>query len=248
MGKLAHRFSVRALAAGAAVLGSATAFADISNVVFSITAENSQGIAHWEGTLDQGSWSGQQYNWSAGGIDLQDEDGDIIGTLGSASIMMMADPIVVVFFDVQAGAADTLFTFGSGLLSFPAIGGATGSATTAMTLNDADGDGSAALDGAGGSSGGMSWQANYNGLAPAGTIFAEFVPGMSVVGPDLHDEASASTGGFQPIPGSISSMSVAYNFVLSAEDSASGTSAFVVVPEPASLLLLIGGLLAIRRR
>ncbi len=248
MGKSVQRFSVRAIAVGAAVLGAATANADISNVIFSITATNSQGTATWQATADQGSWNGDQYTWSGGGVDLVDGDGDIIGTLGTTSIMMIADPVVTVIFDVQAGAADTLFSFGSGLLSFPAIAGATGSATTGITLTDSDLDGSANLTGAGGASGGSSWQANYNGLAPAGTVFAEFIPGLSVVSPNITSTGNGNTGGFQPIPGLVSSMSVAYNFVLSAEDSASGTSAFVIIPEPSSILLVIGGLFAIRRR
>ena len=243
------RFSVRALAVGAAVLGSVSAFADISNVIFSITATSSEGTASWNATIDQGSWVAPGvFQWSTAGVDLMDGDGDIIASLGATNLTMVQDPVVALGFHIQAGAADTLFTFGSGLLGFPGINGATGYASTGITLTDSDGDGSTSMVGAGGAAGTNCWQANYNGLAPAGTIFAEFLPGLSVAVPGDSETSDANTGAFLPIPGTVSAMSVAYNFVLSANDSASGTSVFNVVPEPATLALLAGGLLLIRRR
>jgi len=50
------------------------------------------------------------------------------------------------------------------------------------------------------------------------------------------------------IAGSVSDMSTQISFTLSPNDLASGTSVFEIVPEPASVLLLIAGLVLVRRR
>ncbi|MBI5864677.1 MAG: hypothetical protein HZB38_09240 [Planctomycetes bacterium] len=248
---LIRKFPVRFFAVSAMLAGAGLAYGDVSNVVFTITATNSGGTASYAATIDQGTWlDPETYRWSGGGIDLIDSEGDHIATLNTATFFAVQDPVVTLIFDVQAGAADTSFFIQSGLVSFPTIpsGVATGSATAGLTLTDAGQDSGAGLVGTGGSLGGMSYQANYNGLAPAGTLFAEFIPGLNVATAGGSTTGSGSTGGFVPIAGPVSSISSAFDFTLSALDSASGTSAFIVVPEPASLLLVLGGLLVARRR
>lgn len=244
------RFSVRTLALGAAMFGSAAVFADISHVVFEITATNSLGTATWQATEDQGVWlNPTTFRWQGGGVALTDGEGDEIAFLNSAAFMAVEDPVVTLIFDVQAGGFDTNFTITSGLVSFPTLAsGVTGSATAGITVTDSGQDNGAILTGTGGSTGGFGWQSNYNGLAPAGTIFAEGLPGVSTATPGGSNVANTSTGGFQPIAGPVSSISSQFNFLLSATDSASGTSAFIVVPEPASLLLVLGGFMLVRRR
>jgi hypothetical protein len=60
-------------------------------------------------------------------------------------------------------------------------------------------------------------------------------------------DASASQGWSQ-IAGAVNNISTQIEFTLTAWDMASGTSSFEVIPEPATGLLLVIGLLALRRR
>jgi hypothetical protein len=118
-----------------------------------------------------------------------------------------------------------------------------------MTLTDSGQDTGALLTGMAGPSGTDSYEANYNGLPPAGTNFASFIPGLVTVVPGDSDSDSDGTGGFLPIPGAVTSMGSRFAFTLSADDSASGTSSFNIrIPEPASVMLVLAGLMALRRR
>jgi hypothetical protein len=244
-----RRFSFRALSVASALAGG-SALADISWNVFTIEATNSQGTASWSGTYDQGAWIAPDvYRWDGGNIQLTDGDGDVIGVLESGTFIAVEDPVVNLLFHVTAGAADTVFSITSGLLGFPAIVNGEGTASTGLTLTDSGQDNGATLNGLGGPSGARSYQANYNGLPPAGTNFAEFVPGLATAIPGGSTAGSDGTGGFLPIPGAVTSMGSRFAFSLSANDSASGTSTFNIrVPEPASVMLVLAGVLAFRRR
>lgn len=244
--RMLNRVSAIALSLGAMTLVP-TASADLSNVVFRIQATNSLGTGVYEGTIDQGSWDGDTYSWKSNSIDIMDDSGDVIASLVHAQVVAVADPQVGILFDVVAGATDTQFTISSGELSFPTIVGATGVASAGLTVTDAGQDNGALATGNGGS-GGSAYQANYNGLAPAGTLFAEFIPSVTVSTPGGSATGLGSTGGFLNISDPVSSMSAQYSFMLSALDSASGTSNFVIVPEPASLALLALGAMALIRR
>jgi len=244
-----RRFSFRALAVTSALAGG-PAFADISWNVFTIEATNSQGTASFSGTYDQGSWIAPDvYRWDGNGVQLQDGDGDTIATLDSGTFLAVGDPIVNLLFHVTAGAADTVFSITSGLLSFPAIVDGEGTASVGMTLTDSGQDTGADLDGLGGPSLARAYQANFNGFAPGGTNFAEFIPGLTTVVPGGSTSGSDGTGGFLPIPGAVTSMSANFTFLLTANDSASATSTFNIrVPEPASVMLVLAGIVAFRRR
>lgn len=248
-------FRSSSLGARAAVIAAVASFAaaanaDLSSNVFTIEATNSEGTGWFAVDVSEGTWSGDSYNWSGGGIDIMDDEGDIIASLTSASVGFVADPIVTLAFDVVAGAADTTFSISSGLLSFPTIFGATARASTGLTLTAAGQDNGAVLTGNIGDTGGSSWESRYNGLlpAPAGTQFREYISGLSTAVPGGSTSTSATSGPFVALADPVSSMSTRYGFRLSALDSASGTSVFVIVPEPASIALVAIGLLALRRR
>lgn len=241
-----NSISAVALSFGAISLVS-TASADLTNVVFRIQATNSQGTGVFEATSEQGAWEGDTFTWFGAGIDITSDSGQVIATLMNARVVAVSDPQIGVLFDVVAGASDTQFTINSGELSFPTITGATGVASAGLTVTDAGQDNGAIATGNGGT-GGSAYQANYNGLAPAGTLFAEFIPSVVVSTPGGTSTGSGSTGGFVNIANPVSSMSAQYSFVLSALDSASGTSNFVIIPEPASLTLLALGAMALIRR
>lgn len=237
-------------ACAAAGLLTTAAFSDIIGPAFSITAITDQGSATWTA---EGEWDGDAYTWSSNDpVELRADDGQLLATLNptgasGSGFLYYEDPQVSLDFSVMAGPSDTMFVIDSALLSFPTITGAEGRASAAYSLSDLNGNG-AALSGT--ASGGVGYLAQYNGFVPGGTTFAGLISGLSVATPfgsDSTSEAEPSSG-FALIGDPISDMSVRAAFSLSAGDLASGTTTFVVVPEPTTCLLLCGGLLLIRRR
>jgi hypothetical protein len=153
-------------------------------------------------------------------------------------------------FNVLAGSVDTTFTITSALVSFAAINPAEGRASASLTVTDLNGNGVTLTPGA---DQGGAYTSRYNGLAPGGTLFHDFfsTPLTTPIPGDSTTVAGDFPGGgaFVPIAGSVVSISSRFSFTLSANDLASGTSVFRVVPAPASLSLLgLGGLLGARRR
>lgn len=172
-----------------------------------------------------------------------------LGTLTSAFVETVSDPIVTLNFAVQAGAVMTSFTATSTILSFANIVNGVGTASAGVTADDTNGDG--VTLGLGASLPGM-YVAKYNNSGIPfsdldGTTFADLhtTPYFDPIGINQ----SAGTGPFQLVPGSVGNMQAGFDFTLSAGDIASGTSTFVILPAPgAAALLGLGGLMAARRR
>lgn len=237
----------------AAILGAGLAtpaIADISDVVLRIEATNEMGTAVFEGHLSDGDfYPGGEYIWeSRTPIMMLNQSGQVIATLNNARIRCIEDPVVQVNFSVSAGSLMTSFTINSPLLSFGTIDNAVGRATAGVTVTDTDGDG-ATLTAAGQPA---LYLAQYNGAVPGGTLFADLISGPVVA--MAFDSASANAsspggGDFAPIGDPVSDMSARYRFTLTANDEASGTSSFEIIPAPGTIALLgMGGLLASRRR
>ncbi len=236
----------RALVLGAVLLSiSSLAFAgSVSETFFRIDVDNGVESASFEVASDSpfvnydpgtDTWS-----WNSAGqfIDLGN-----VASLDQANLMVIGDPQISMGFALTAGALDTTVTITSAVLSFTPFGNASGVASTAMTVTDNNANG-AQLTGIGGS--GSAYLATYN--TPPGTLFSELI-GAITVGPGSSGSANQNTGGFVPISGTVSNMVAQYTFVISAGDQASGTSNFVIVPEPASMaMLVVAGLVLCRRR
>lgn len=228
------------LAAMLAMAGfSVATWADVSAVVFEVQATNNDGTAVYQVSASDLEWSPQYDAWVwnlAEMLELQDAEGDIIGILSGGSVRYKDDPFIALGFSAQAGGSPTTFTFSSALLSFPTINPATATASAGLTLTDTGGNG-ALLTGNGW--GGGSFEADYNN----GTPFVSFIPSLSV------PNGSTAGAGNQPstLLGPVFNMQSFFAFTLSAEDLASGTSSFNVIPEPAALALLVLGLIARRR-
>jgi hypothetical protein len=167
--------------------------------------------------------------------------GDIIAVLNpeneESRVEYIDDPVVGVFFSVQAGLVDTQFQISSAVLAFPLMN-AEGRASAGFSITDFNGDG-ADLTGIGDPNGTQgAYLAQYNGNAGtlSGTTFAEVVQFLTA-----GEFGSASTSqdvpvvGFQAIPDPVSDISVLVSFTLSAQDLASGTSTFVVQVPPVSV-------------
>jgi len=226
------------------VLAAGSASADISSVIFTITAEVNSNSYSWDAQLDPGGVDANgNYYWQlANPVEVYDGS-DLIFELGSATITIIADPMVSLNFQVLAGQQNTVFTIDSANLSFTPFGGVIGRATAAVSVTDLNGDGATFTPWGPGA-----YRARYNG---ASSTFQNLI-GAPIVAPAFGSASSSDTFpgvGYAPIPGVISDIESAWRFTLSAGDLASGTSEFEVIPAPASATLLgLGALAAMRRR
>ena len=181
-----------------------------------------------------------------------DNSGHLLATIDSLGIYLDGDPAVNLSFAVTAGATPTLISVASSTVVFAPLNGADAFATAALSITDGNGNGATAV---GTYPGNKAYQANYNG----GSVFAQ------LVSPVVAGVNSSATGterdpltGTLLIPGVTSSIQSRFSFVLSAFDSASGTSRFQVnipgnnIPEPSTWLLAsmaaVGGLWMRHRR
>ena len=184
------------------------------------------------------------YSWSINGYDIM-SGSTVVATIDSMNLVVDFDPYVRLNFAVSAGAADTTFMLNSTLVSFPTIGNPLAYASAGMTITG-NGDGAWA-DGI------YSTDKNYQAVYNGSTVFGNLVNSFSV---ELENTATSSerkpgtSGTWETIPGGVSSIQSHFNFVLSAGDSASGTSRFeLMIPEPATIGLLgLGALSLLRKR
>lgn len=245
------------LVAGAMAFASSAAVAGITDPGLIIEASNANGSGTYQVFLSNGSWSKNTaghdvWRWTspAEGYDIFDDNFNVIAHVGLMQCEMVSDPQVTVNFSVNATALATNFAITTGVLSFPSgiASGAMGRATAGVTITDNDGDG-ATLNGG---FGGFGYRANYNGTIPSGSVFSTLLNGPLVAAADDSATLSQSTGGYpgyQAIGGAVNSMQAKFNFQLSPNDTASGTSFYEIIPSPASAVLLAGaGLVGAARR
>ena len=153
-----------------------------------------------------------------------------------------ADPEIGAEFGVRAGSSATTFSITSGLETFAALTNPTAYASAGVSLTDRAPAG-ATITGL--YAGGKMNQAMYNGT----TAWANLVSTFSVTGNTLtNDESQGTPGSPIVINDTLTSIESNFYFTLSARDSASGTSDFTVIPEPATIALLGLGVLAMLRK
>lgn len=245
-----HGLSMRSgwLVAGVAGLAAATASADVA---LTIQASSSFGAGSFQVSTDDGiTLPDGTFIWVLSSpVQIVDSgNGATIASVLFGSIMFTTSGNVSHSFVVQAGNADTNFSLGSGIVSTPNIANPLGRASAGVTLTDTNGNG-ATLTGL--QAGGTMYEAYYD----AGAVFANLISGPFGFGTPFDsrttsDEYPAGAGNFAAFAGPLSEMGIQWAFRLTANDSAGGTSVFVVIPTPAAgATLLVGaGLLSGRRR
>jgi hypothetical protein len=205
-----------------------------------------------------GRWDGGVYYWQLSNDINITSGGTTIGTLHAldpvtglpaTTLEFHNDPEVHLNFAVTAGITDTIFQFTSSHVTFPTISDPLGKSEVGMNVTDRNHDGAtlSSITGLAGTS-----QSYVNGLPPpphgggSGALFADILAGPIVAGINGTMSQQDATNGYLPIGVPASSMSAQLNFRLTARDLASGSSTFIITPEPSGLLLL--GLLGLLRR
>jgi hypothetical protein len=242
-----------ALSAGV-LLAASAAQAGITDPGLTITASNVNGTGTYQVFLSNGTWTttntpGDTWSWQSpvGGYDIFDTNFNVVAHVDNMYCQMIADPQITVNFSVNSTSLATHFQITSGVLSFGGINPAQGKATAGITITDNDGDG-ASLTGL--HAGPKAYRANYNGTIPGGTIFDNLVGNFVAAADDSATLSESSPAvGYSPIGGTVTDMQAEFDFILSANDSASGTSFYEIIPSPAAASLFgIAGLLSCGRR
>ncbi len=265
-GRAMSRVSVCALIV---LAGVAVAAADVSEYIFHFQAiDHETGLVLGDYAVPSaGAWNPAQnaWEWSLDAeVDVMpfspDDPVEPLATLlptdgqgntTSVRVQMPApgsrqDPKVQLNFVMIAGAGPgmTEFLLTSPLYTFDALVDPQAKAEIGINVTDTDNDGALLTPRAGNTGTSLSY---YNGAMPGtGDIFAEILTEDIAAAP-LAVAAGSDDTGWQTINDTVSSISAAIHFDLSANDLASGASTYQVVPEPAGLVLF-AALALVRRR
>jgi hypothetical protein len=201
------------------------------------TFTTTDGYSHWS-AYDSGTIVDEQHPCT-----VRDASNTTVATIKGLYIETLADPVVRWGFLVDAGATDTTFRLSSPVSTFAPMLNPAASATAAVTVTDEDGNGATAtgqfLDGALP----KVYQFHYNSPPTTWTNLVDPVhaeAGSSAIGTSRWPSTGSAV-----IPAAVDQISTEYYFTLSANDQASGTSNFTVVPEPSTVALLAASALGV---
>lgn len=237
--------TVLSVQSGTALGGAIPQTASIIEVV---ATSNGQSV-----TFDQvfpvSSFTGE-YAWTLPAPQALGDTGASIDTL---KVTFNADPQVDLEFAITNGSLsnDISFNISTATILFDPIANPEMAALASVTLTQGAGSPAGASI-TGGFPNGALYQARYStdGVINTQNVFAGLVQGFSFPsGLSNSNTDGAPLSGMSIVPGTVHMMESEFRFTLSAGDQASGTSAYVITPEPASFALMgLAGLLVLRGR
>jgi hypothetical protein len=227
------------------VLTTTLGYACPVNTTIRVTATDGTNIGYHEFAIniaDAGDW----FEWTLDGEEnIVGDNGDLLGSIEYLKLKVIKDPAVSLEFYITAGNAATTFTIDTnGPTTFDPIANPEAYASVGITLTDRNQNGAAIT----GLYDDKIYQAVYNGLSVYANMVDSFTAGVRKT--VTRSEYKPETGDTEIIGDTLSSIDASFKFILSAKDSAAGTSYFEVlpVPEPATVALLGLGVLSLIHR
>ena len=221
--------------------------------IIQIEATGGGHTATFEEVFPVGSFDGL-LNWSLPAPLNLVEEGINLGSVNSLEVMFDADPQVDLNFSLVNNNLNypVMFTISTATIAFTPVPNAQAAASASVTLTQ----GAGSPEGA--SITGLFpndkiYQARYSTTYPVNsqTVFADLCSSMSFAsGLGTSGTETVPPVGFTNLGTTVYMMESQFKFILSPGDQASGTSAFLIIPEPASILslLAVAGLLLLKRR
>jgi hypothetical protein len=181
-------------------------------------------------------------------------DGSVsLGTVSKLNVTLNADPEVDLNFSLTNTnlSLPVFFNISTATIVFDGVPNAEAAASASMTLTQGAGS-PAGASVSGMFSGDKCYQARYSTdyFVNTATVFASLDPSMSFInGLGRSETETLPATGMSSLNTTVYMMETEFKFTLSAGDQASGSSIFVITPEPATLAILaLGALAAVRRR
>jgi hypothetical protein len=219
--------------------------------IIQVTATSGGQTATFDQVFPVSSFTGE-YLWSLPSPVTLGDGTTSLGTIDKLEVTLNADPQV----DLEFAITNTSLTnpisydIATATILFDPIANAEAAALASVTLTQ----GAGSPDGASiaGLLDGKLYQARYStdGINNTKTVFSSLVSGFSFAsGLSMDGSEGAPASGMTPLSSTVYMMESEFKFILSAGDQASGTSAFLITPEPASLAIMgLASLLLVRGR
>ncbi len=223
-----------------------------SPITVEISNEAENIVVTWSPSDNDGTWTEYEngdFEWV---LDTPVEisiGADTLGTLNSARLYTIADPVINLDFTVSSSSSGSNFTITSSVLNFSSIPNAEANATAEVTVTDTGTNGVLINK----TTGGKLYNASYNGSTSFKDLLGDAMVPVSGTSTVIQEDYPLPAGTFEPLTGAVSSMQAKFAFWLGGDDQAVATSTFTVnpVPEPAGATVALIGLLGLalaRRR
>ncbi len=209
----------------------------ISSLIVRVDAVGNSKSGFWE--YDAGSTSTTEVLQSFFNKDIfsTDPSNTYLGTITYLVADLIPDPQISLAWAIVAPDFSTTYTVTSGTITFGPLNNPGGNTSAEGGLTDTDGASSGATAVGGYVGNTKSYEASTN-LG----VFANLVNNLSVTNDSAADSGQYPSSGSTVIPGSVSSMWLQHKVTVTAGDQVTGSSNFLIVPEPGSLLALGTGL------